>query len=359
MFAGDFIISIAVFLIVITILLTMFGHMTDQVSAEQSRADTDMAALFASDVLLKTSGFPDEWNATNAVSLGLRNSDGRLNITKIKNFVSMNYNKSRQLLGFQDIDFNVTFFDTNNNIMLSGVVRGPAAYFYVQNNGIGSIIKNSGLVWDLYYGGSGVPDSGDARNVYSGSKAAMFSKMINNSDIYRTIIMEEPQLLQSDINISKLRDFVSSGGILIFEGGADLIGSGFSMHGSSGAGQNGVVQNKENFIEAEKDTNITFSNPTWYFYWSVGDSPLTILASDKDQPTSALIGKWKYNLGYIYYVTDINGAINSGSLSSSINIVGQRLESGTSLVQAASLSVTNRIVVLSEGPAKIRFLVWK
>ncbi|MCX6815975.1 MAG: hypothetical protein NT120_03940 [Candidatus Aenigmarchaeota archaeon] len=241
---------------------------------------------------------------------------------------------------------------------MTGIARSPAAYFYVQKNDLKNKIRNSGIAWDLYYGGSGTPDSADARNVYSDSKSNAFNMLVANSTIYKTVIIEDPQLQQGDVNIQGLKDFVASGGLLIFAGPADLIGSGFSMHSASYANANGIVASSDDILDANKNDAVTFFNPSSYFFNQTGDSYLKAIIADQQ---NALIGKWNHGLGSIYYMTSVNGTVNGNSLYAALNIAGKKAEIGTALNQAKSISSTNRFSVIDERNqiVQISLLVWK
>ena len=182
----------------------------------------------------------------------------------------------------------------------------------------------------------------DAVNVYGGEKSAVFDEMISNSSGYMTIIIEDPQLTASEVNITGLQYFLHTGGIVIFEGNPQMISSGFLMHTASDAGRDGVLKDTEAFNSPYNST-VKFSASNWYFYQLQGDSTLNLDIEDQNTAGGAFAGYWNYEIGKIYYITDIDGSINSQNLSSIENIIGGKAEISSGTINNA-FSYTKPIV---------------
>jgi hypothetical protein len=227
---------------------------------------------------------------------------------------------------------------------MTGAAVSPAAYFYVDENTLMQKLDGSGMAWDLYYGGPGSPPQTDARNVYTGTPAEIFNTMLANrfTNAYRTIIIENAGLGQGEIDLNSLKEFAAKGGILVVEGDAQLISSGFSMT-SGTAAASGTVRD-ENFIDAPAGSTITFTSPQWYFSSEAGDSKLRIFAEHGNLPDRAQIGRWNHGAGEIYFITDIDGTVDGTSLANAVNIIGRKayLESG----QMNDAFVTGRSAVI-------------
>jgi hypothetical protein len=356
--SGDFIMSLAVFMIVIVLVLNVYTNVSEKVAGADETRNMEAISLFASDALMKTPGYPADWNETSVQVIGLSDG-GRLNMSKIRKFVAMDYDTARDLLGFQSYNFNVTFYDTSNNIMLTGVARSPAAYFYVTTDDMAPPINGSGLVWDIFYGGSGLPFAGDARNVYSGQEEDVFNNLSAAADSYRTIIIEDSALTQSDVNISGLQNFVASGGILVLEGDASLLQTGFSMHLSPGAAPSGTCAAQDDLLDCSEGDAVEFAEGTWYAHAAAGDTALKTLVVDAGG--HATIAQWNHGLGRVYYITDENGEINGADLSQHLLIAGRRLAFGIQPQNANIISATQRIGIVDgrNQPAKISMVVWK
>lgn len=355
--SGDFIISIAIFLFILAIIIPLFTKMMAERQERQFIEDVQTRLLFVSDAVLKTTGTPDDWNSTNVKSVGFSNKDGGINKTKIRRFISLNSSDAKKLLGLEGLEFNLSFYISGNHLM-TGAAVSPAAYFYVNDNSFFRNINNSGLVWDLYYGGSLQPQTGNARNVYSGEKSSLFNQMTANSTMYRTIIIENPGLSQPQVNIGQLKNFASTGGIIIFEGDAQLISSGFSMHSGTSSG-NGIVRD-DVLIEAPYGSSVIFNNSAWYFYQQAGDSQLRIAAENEALGGGAFIGYWNHGIGRIYYITDIDGNVNNKSLENAVSIVGKKSEFSTGQMSNA-ISASRPVVIDTDlnGLAKMVMVIGK
>lgn len=354
-------ISIAIFLFVLAIVLPIFGQITERARLDSETRELETRAVFVSDAILKTSGYPRGWNSTTVKTAGFSDG-GMLNITKIRSFLNMSYSDAKAALSISDLDFNITFYDIHDYSVFTGASQSPVAYFYVGSNNAQAQLNSNPIVWDLYYGGTGTPDLGNSRFFYNGTKTGVFNAMVGNQSGYKTIIIEEPQLTQAQVNIQGLKDFVNAGGILVFIGAADLISTGFSMSSGTDAGATGLVANESTFINGKSGENVTFNNSRWYFYSTGNDAKLDVLVASNNNPSWAFAGKWEHGLGTIYFLTDIAGTIGPGQFSSSANIVGKKIEQGTSFSQSASIYVVQRSALLAKDKnsfVKITFSLWK
>ncbi len=332
--SSDFMVSVAVFLIILAFILPLFVRLDEERHERFEQDDLQLKIAFVTDYILKTTGVPEDWNTTNIVALGLANADGRVNATKVRRFMKLPDQQAKDLLGLSGVEFNLSFY--SGYPLMTGVARSPAAYFFVNNRDMFPLVNRSGLVWDMYSAGA-LPQS-DARLVYQGAKAALFNSLLANSSAYRTIIIEEPELLQSDVNINLLQNFVDRGGIIIYEGSANLISSGFSA--SSGTAADSGIVRDVSLIDAPLDSAVTFENPSWYF---TGTS-LNIWVEHSSIAGAASVGYWNHGVGEIYYVTDINGTVDGKPLSSALNLIGSRVEFSTG--QMSNMVTSSRAVVL-------------
>lgn len=343
--SGDFIISIAIFLVIIAILIPLFNRTSDDSQRRLFLEELKTRSSFVTDLITKTPGIPEYWNKTTVVRAGFVNKDGHINRTKIKHYLDLSPESAKSAIGLEELELNMSFYRGRYHLM-TGVAVSPAAYFYVNDKTLLEAINGSGLVWDLYYGGSGSPESGDSRNVYSGAKEVVFDQMIVNSTAYRTIIIENPELTQPEVDVDGLGDFVRTGGILIYEGGADLIESGFSMSSDRDAGSSGIVRDKD-FIDSPIGSVVSFAGSDWYFYESAENEQLHIVAEDDSIPGGAFIGYWNHGAGLVYYVTDIEGTVDGKDLLEAVGLIGKKAEFVTSIMKNSI--VNTRPVVFSDG----------
>lgn len=329
--SGDFIVSISVFLLVLAIIIPAFLKLSEANYEKQRDEEMRTRAFFIADSILKTEGVPKNWNYTNVNSIGLSDENGRINKTKFRNLMRINSSGARALLGLGYFNLNISLY-SGNYYLMTGAASSPAAYFYVNDNSMLRIINNSGLAWDLYYGGAGTPATGDSRNAYSGEKSFLFNQLLLNSTKYKTIIIENPELTQAEVNINDLKDFVATGGIIIYEGEPQLISEGFSMHAATDTGKNGISKDG-GLIDEPDGSMIMFNNSLWYFYRDTGDSELHVAAEDQLIANAAFIGYWNHGIGMIYYITDAEGTVNGQDLLGKVNLVGSKAEFYTGFIQ--------------------------
>lgn len=343
--SGDFTISVAIFIAILVMVLPLWNYVETQVRSNEERMDMESSLMIVSDVLIKTQGLPENWSASNVRSIGLADEEGILNTTKVLNLINMSYDNVRDLLGIKNYELYISLKDIDGYDAISGVCNSPAAYFSVNEEEMKNIIANSGITWDYYYGGSGTPDELDSRSFYSASKADAFNSMLSKSNMYKTIIIENPELQESEVSIDELKSFLRLGGILIFEGNATLIKDSFGMHAAQGSNREGIVTEKNSFVMEEIGKDVIFADAEWAFYQLADDSTLHKLISDKNDNSYAVVGYWDYGFGRIYYISDISGTIDGNSMA--LNIVGEKLEFG---VQANGniASKTQRPVLLSK-----------
>lgn len=66
------------------------------------------------DLLIKSEGYPQDWNASDVVVIGLASADRVLSTDKITRFTLLEYNKTKQLLGISGNEFFLQIRDVNN-----------------------------------------------------------------------------------------------------------------------------------------------------------------------------------------------------------------------------------------------------
>ncbi len=346
-FSGDFVISIAVFLFVLVIILPLFGYVSERVHASDERQDLENRLLFVSEALVKSTGYPPNWNSTTVVTAGFADA-GALNITKIRNFLDMQYADAQNSMALAGVNFNISFTDLHGFSMFTGASSAPVAYFLVSSNMTQAHLDESSIVWDMYYGNTGDVPASNARNVYTGTKIGVFNNMVANQSAYKTIIIEKPGLTQAEVNIEQLKNFVSTGGVLIFIGPADLLATGFSVTTGQQTAENGVVTATADFVNASIGSAVIFGDPSWYVANLSSNAPLEILVASVLNNSRAMIGVWNHGLGTVFYITDLAGTVNGQSLSKSLNIIGSKMEYGTPLPQQGTILVANRNAILKK-----------
>ncbi len=88
-------------------------------------------------------------------------------------------------------------------------------------------------------------------------------------------------------------------------------------------------------IDAPFNSTVDFSSPEWYFYKSAGDSELHTSVENITNSSVVYGGWWKYGLGIIYYMTDINGEVDGVNLQDASNLIGTKAEYSTGTMETA------------------------
>ena len=114
--AGDFLLSMTIFMLVLGISLVMFNYVANHVRNDQEENFMHMVAITTSDLLIKTTGLPDDWNETNIRSLGLANND-LLNQTKMVKFVNLTYGTGKDAMKISQYEILITFNDINGTVL--------------------------------------------------------------------------------------------------------------------------------------------------------------------------------------------------------------------------------------------------
>ncbi len=304
--SGDFILSLAMFIIALAIVVPLWGYVTDQIKYDEDRKALDNTVSIISDVLTKSTGSPNDWNVTNVKSIGLTDENGYLNLTKNMNFIDLGYDNARNLLG-TGYNLYVSVSDIDDNMIYSGAASKPIAYFASKERDMENVIRKANASWDFYTG------NGDhAQNI------AAFNSMAGNQSIYRTIIIEDPELQESEVNIQGIIDFLNLGGVLIYEGNPMLIDT-FGEFNQTTNRDGIVIPNDKILINSSADDNVSFLNAQWAAHVA---GIQKIIADKNDNKT--IVGFWKYGNGMIYYISDINGTIINSNilLEDSLGVFG-------------------------------------
>jgi len=119
--AGDFFLSMAIFLVILGISMMMFNYVSAQVRSNQEEDFMHIVAITTADLLIKTPGLPDDWNETNIKSLGLVSNE-LLNQSKVVRLVNMSYDTAKDGMKISQYEILVTFNDINGTVLnLSGM----------------------------------------------------------------------------------------------------------------------------------------------------------------------------------------------------------------------------------------------
>jgi len=109
----DFIFSFAVFILFLLILVPLLSRIEGDVREQRLQELMERSIISASDMLVKTPGYPDNWDKNNVSSIGLKTGD-HLDKNKIKNLMEMDYKKAKDNLGLSGFEFYMNITDYKN-----------------------------------------------------------------------------------------------------------------------------------------------------------------------------------------------------------------------------------------------------
>lgn len=382
----DFILSAAIFLSILLTLSSIWSAVDTQVKDVESRRELQSLSIAISDSLVRSPGNPADWNSSNVQSIGLASVERVLSLKKIKALTGTNYYDSKSRMRLANYDLQIVFADYKGYNLTSGVIRSPMAYYSrsASKTRILQKLTASGLVWDFYWGDQESQLPGGNRNAFSqrnyfergmGDQSEFFNSLVSNQASYRTIIVEnldpnEFGAANSDLNISGLQEFVSRGGILVVVGqgipGANLIDQNFSVsseYAVNGWGTGTAVDPWYMLPENSIGNSVSFASDHWYFHSQQGQPEVKTIVSVTGTTDRGMICFWQYGLGRIYYIEDLEGVLQGGTLlQDATTIVGTNLAFGLSPSLPEQVVTVRRMGIL-EGvdrePVSMLMRVWK
>lgn len=376
-FTTDFMISVAVFIGVLITIITLWNGIDIHIKEVESRREMHSIAISVSDALIRSPGFPPSWNSTNVQSIGLAKEEYVLDQQKLMSLIGLDYDTARSIMRLGNYHMLIYVSDISGHNVSSGVLRSPVAYFCNSACTLQDSLNDSGLVWDIYQvPGPALPSIYNFRAQYVNSLPTpehFFNQTTAGLSGYKSLLLEEPLVTNSRINITGLQQFLENGGVILVKAqgtpGYNVIDQNFSMHSENVGSTNGVVNRLDLVIQnASIGSTIAFSTSSWRYYSGSGDVPIISLVNDSADSTKCLVCSWTYGRGKIYFVEDFNGRLNPPggpllSQSNSLNFIGKPLKYGT-MPSNESIDVIsiNRVAVM-EGifrePVAIHIIVWR
>lgn len=113
----DFILSIIIFSLILLSILFIWNYTNAEISERLEFKKMKTLALFISDILIRSTGIPENWEENNVKVIGLAENENILNKTKVLRFINMDYNTSKRVLGIQLYDYYFKLEDLNKSII--------------------------------------------------------------------------------------------------------------------------------------------------------------------------------------------------------------------------------------------------
>ncbi|MCX6777929.1 MAG: hypothetical protein NT157_03510 [Candidatus Micrarchaeota archaeon] len=395
----DFMLSLAVFVALLLTIITIWTNIDSQVQDVERRRDMQSISMSVSDALIRSAGNPDNWENLSDLNdigsvgaIGLAKDEHVLDLKKVSVFIDLDndvprYIETKSKMRLANYEVYLTAYDYLGYNVTTGIVRSPIAY-YANSNGPANIrileyLNGSGAVYDFYDANTGATfdmTDYDGRYYYSAftegfTSEQMFNFTINNQTQYRTIIIEEPNLPNSWLNITGLQEFLNRGGILVVKSnsptaGNNVVDYNFSVHMDRHA-------LAADFDLVEEDYLFRYVKPAanpqlhasevvnWYVYQEAGDAEIKTYVANQTDHTRCLFCKWGYGWGTVYYIGTLDplASFDGGqTIDEALNLVGERVVFGEEPVDAEE-AVNVRRMVLLEGEDRqiinLNLVVWK
>jgi hypothetical protein len=377
-FTIDFMISVTIFILVLVTIITTWYFIDTHIKEIESRRDMHSISLSVSDALVRSSGHPADWNATNVQSIGLAKEEYVIDLAKAMGLMSLNYDEARTIMRLGNYQVYIYMTDINGYNVSTGVLRSPVAYFCNSERTIANTLDASGLIWDMYQA-SGADDSAShgeryyylASDYFGAADPEAPAKMLNltvlNLSNYKTLILEEPDIQNTKANLTGIQKFLENGGSVLVNAqgndGYNIIEHNFSMHSEKLTDTNGVVDLLDHaLVNATVGEIVSFDRSAWSFYEVPGDAQLVTYVSAQGNSTRCLMCSWSYKFGKIYYIEDFDGTLGSRPISESLNLLGYQIAFGVPPTASTDVISINRVAVLegfSRQPVAVHAIVWR
>ncbi len=369
-FSLDFIVSLAIFVLVLTSIALVWEDVRAQISDIETHKNIYSSAASASDLLVRSPGYPANWSDGDVQSIGFADEPRLLNGSKVVVLLGIDYSKAKTKLGLWNYDFYLNFTDYEGNLITTGLAKPPIAYFLDQGGVLWQKLNGSGLTWDLYYSSaSGGADESDFRYSFRGaSPIGALNQLLENESEYKTIIIEAHSVKSDQMDRQNVINFLDEGGSIIQFGtsGGNFLLENFSMHYEFAGGSEkiGTIVNPDGLFDLNVGDSVEFQTPVWGIYSDENDSILTPFMTNDANSSIAFAGRWPYSAGLIYFVGDVDAEVNNQTdLFDSIDLVGDSFEYGVKPPSSASdVIVVNRVAVMTTTVrqlANMHLIVWK
>lgn len=385
-FFGDFVISILIFTVILIIYFTYTKNLSNEDTDLLDDLLTDAKTISLS---FTSRGYPDNWQASDVVRIGFTDNSNRIDNEKFSEFVIINYNKSKKLLG-TTYDYFLFFVNESGEIKnvegFCGTGMGEvnitydiAAAYYYQNREGEQIMK---IFMDETFDATLYCDGGPKCDDLS------FDNFISDINNYDFIIVEHPAW-----STSKFDDFetaanpwLTAGGIL-FVGGEmmtpnqhDAFGVEFNkVSGEAPSDELATVVNEDEFIAFNLADNIIFRQAYWIDdFVSVSDfkdiarfnctfSPRTCWTEFDDIEANGpvALARWPRGEGKILFFSDFDATYLAGNFQEILEGSAKKwanarcLPINISNIKRENLVKIDRLLIYNSDIVKMVFYLWQ
>jgi hypothetical protein len=148
----DFFIASAIFIGALTVIMGYWFFSTVQMNDIERKNQESNILFLASDIWFKD-GYPQYWNATNVVEMGLSN-DGVINQTKVNALISMGMPKLTSTLNTGMMQVQYAVYNASGDMIFKFPATGPSStasnVYVIERVGIwnDSAVRISTVLWE-------------------------------------------------------------------------------------------------------------------------------------------------------------------------------------------------------------------
>lgn len=362
MFTSDFLASIIIFFTVLNLgMFALHQSVTSQTRFNQQTRMVQQAYQTAG-LLIRTPGYPADWNSTNVQVVGLADPNHVIQPAKLLRLKRLDFATFRSQTRLAGSNFFLTVTVNGSLVSVGGVANGRAAVIAGEDSQWLRTMAESGNTWDLYWFG-GSPPSTDADDVVTGSAADLFDQVLSNRSRYSMVVALDTGVSQTEVpSPGRLDTYVDNGGVYVQSGNGTIIGA-LGLTPDTSPPSNGTVFNTSALRrELERGDELAFDDPAYAF-----TSPQV---SYVNRSTACLVCSWRD--GKVYYVTDDNlTAATLASYGLSRDFVHDRWLFGTNTSYGTNYTLhdpehvipSTRAVLLERANtmerATLRFILWQ
>jgi hypothetical protein len=366
----DFVVAIIIFSFVLISYYIYTTNISKQDSVETSNLISDAKTISES---LTSGGFPENWKSSDVVRIGFIGSDNRLDTEKFNEFIKIDYNESKRLLGTAYEHF-LFFVNESEDIQNVEGVCGAgypainisydisAAYYY-QGPGQEECLKalmEGPFKADVYY------DKSKGATVGVNDQSA-FRNNINNYDF---VVVEHPYWSNNDFNafVSVANPWVRLGGILFVGGelGASANSYGFDvifkkLAGASKTQRTATVVVEDPYVSFNVDDEVVFEQ--FYYIENNGANPVTI-AIFKEEGNKVGLARWDVDEGKILFFSDFKAEYLAGDFQNVLEGSAKKwanamcLPINISNIERGDLVKVDRLLIYKSDVLKMVIYVW-
>ncbi len=356
MFSTDVLIAAGVFVFILVAMVWIFDISAAQRSQQQQYFPMHQKARRASSVLIQTPGSPNNWHHDfdSADSVGLADSFGILNYDKVMKLYELNssYQELKKYLGITE-DYYILL--DSPGWVLGGFLGTKIAYTYADGDPEEGDENHSGI-----------RDYLDKNSIPYTDYEDDWESLIENIENYDTIIMEDPQLRESDLTQEqrdRLETWVVEGNTFFQKQYGRIIEL-FNVTTNNVAHENGDVIALNSMLDnVEIGDHVMVEQG----YRISKQSDIHKLV-EHDPSNHVLIGWWDHGNGKVYYMPDTEGEIldengtfkyNNTQVTLKLPQLKKSLVIGKLPQNATTVVLDHRIALYENNTVNITVGVWK